>query len=226
MDTEKYTGQTFYKYSPLNMERFLDIIVKNRLYGATFKELNDPMERKFDHSKLSVEEQKIIFPKFSRYRVCSMLQKREDQDFPNDFLMWSHYADGHKGVCFEVEMVNQHNQDWKLLTVKYSDKLVAPIDASDDSLDEIISTKSTIWENEHEVRAVRLYKDKDKINVLSKYVAVKIRAIYLGNNISAERADIIKRTAYALNENIKVYKMKIDASTDTHLTCTELKRNK
>lgn len=36
---------TFFKYRPLdNFERFLDIVLKKRLYGALYHELNDPME--------------------------------------------------------------------------------------------------------------------------------------------------------------------------------------
>ena len=46
-------NQIFYKYRSLeNLDRFLDIIVNNRLYGAVYNTLNDPMEGKFNKQGL------------------------------------------------------------------------------------------------------------------------------------------------------------------------------
>mgnify|MGYP001801434879 FL=1 len=41
-------NQLLYKYRSLeNFKNFVDIILKNRLYAATYKDLNDPMEGKY-----------------------------------------------------------------------------------------------------------------------------------------------------------------------------------
>ena len=96
--------RTYYKYRNLtDLERFLDIIVNNRLYGAVYKELNDPMEGKFNKVGLYEDDYENIYGNLKRTRVCSLLTKQDDQDFPNDYLMWSHYADSHKGCCIELQ---------------------------------------------------------------------------------------------------------------------------
>ena len=49
--------KTYYKYRTLDdLERILDIIVNKRLYGAVYKELNDPMEGKFNKDGLTRED--------------------------------------------------------------------------------------------------------------------------------------------------------------------------
>ena len=46
-----------YKYKSLKQfEYFMDILTQNRLYGATFKELNDPMEGFFQSKNFTSEE--------------------------------------------------------------------------------------------------------------------------------------------------------------------------
>ena len=48
---------TLYKYKSFeNLAYFLDIIVRKRLYGATIKELNDPMEGYFSSEEFNNEE--------------------------------------------------------------------------------------------------------------------------------------------------------------------------
>lgn len=223
MIEKKYLEQCYYKYIPLqNIERLLDIIVRKRLYGATYRELNDPMEGKFDYSKLCKNDKEKIFRKLSRLRICSLLQKQQDQIAPNDFLMWSHYADGHKGCCLEIQVVKRNNQNWELLPVRYTDQLAVPTEVTNESLNAIVSTKANIWKNEHEVRAIRWY--ENNFQEQSKFVAIKINAIYLGARIPSERCKLLQRIISALNSNIKVYKMKIEREsiTLTHLILSEL----
>ena len=44
-------AELLYKYRSLeNIERFLDIIIEKKLYGALYKEMNDPMEGYFQYS--------------------------------------------------------------------------------------------------------------------------------------------------------------------------------
>ena len=42
--------ELLYKYRPLeNLERFFDIIIDKKLYGALYNEMNDPMEGYFQY---------------------------------------------------------------------------------------------------------------------------------------------------------------------------------
>ena len=101
---------TYYKYRSLDdLERILDIIVNNRLYGAVYKTLNDPMEGKFNKNGLNKNDFNEIYAYLNRTRICSLLTKQDNQEFPNDYLMWSHYANSHTGCCIALNVTKQHN---------------------------------------------------------------------------------------------------------------------
>ena len=79
-----------YKYRPFNIWA-LDIIVNNELYLAYPKELNDPMD-----CAILIDEKREELPT----AICSLSKKN------NDYLMWSYYADGHKGLCLKLNCNN------------------------------------------------------------------------------------------------------------------------
>ena len=57
IDEETLKANTYYKYRNLkDFERFLDVVVNRRLYGAVYKELNDPMEGKFNTTGLEKKD--------------------------------------------------------------------------------------------------------------------------------------------------------------------------
>ena len=50
-------SKTYYKYRNLKeFERFLDVVINSQMYGAKPKELNDPMEGKFNPTNLSKDD--------------------------------------------------------------------------------------------------------------------------------------------------------------------------
>ena len=68
--------ETYYKYRSLqDFERILDIIVNKRLYGAVYKDLNDPMEGKFNKDGLERNDFNEIYTHLKRTRICSLLEK-------------------------------------------------------------------------------------------------------------------------------------------------------
>lgn len=134
---------TYYKYRSLkDFERFVDIIVKNRLYGALYKELNDPMEGKFSKKNLSKDDLEKIYGRLKNTRICSLLTKQDQQDFPDDFLMWSHYADSHKGYCVELQVTGRNNSEWDLLEVQYSETLPILSGTIDDKIKKYCQLKT------------------------------------------------------------------------------------
>lgn len=89
-----------YKYSSLqNFERFVDILIHRRLYAAPFLSLNDPMEGRY-LIKLGLRSRTAIRLIKSEYdlRIVSLSK------IWNSTLMWSHYADSHKGVVIGIEL--------------------------------------------------------------------------------------------------------------------------
>lgn len=126
-----------YKYRSLeNLERFLDIIIDKKLYGALYKEMNDPMEGYFQYDpnidKILVRS---ILDGKNRHYICS-LSKR-----PDIGLMWTHYANENKGCCIEVEVTSK---TWQLLDVEYSSQI--PVLTDRTSIEDILSVKAKMWE--------------------------------------------------------------------------------
>lgn len=120
----------------------------------------------------------------------------------NSLLMWSHYADSHKGVCieFEVELTEKD-----LIGVKYSDKkanfdiytvaslilahefIKKPISTRDQEFNKIIMkpfyTKSKEWSYEQEIRYIFSEKSPERVFVEkgNYYVkSPKIKSITFG----------------------------------------------
>ena len=89
----------------------------------------------------------------------------------------------------------------------------------------ILTVKTPIWESEHEVRAIRVYEDK-KINSLSPYYHVNIKAVYFGCRVTLEKCRFYKRIINGVNPAIKIYKVKEDNTRNdvfAELTCSEIK---
>lgn len=147
----------------------------------------------------------------------------------DSILMWSHYANKHKGACIEFEIDDKDfrkvNYSPKLLNFSFTDALEIyfsheiankEIDTNDPDkqfLLEPIFTKSIDWEYEGEIRCVfskmvedeRIYKiidDDGEEKTLLKMP--KIKRIYLGCNA---KEDFIK-TISDIAGDIPVVKMK------------------
>ena len=194
---------TLYKYKSFgNLAFFLDIIVKKRLYGATIKELNDPMEGFFSSEEFDNEEWEHIKELKKGVRICSLSTNKDNA------LLWAHYANEHKGCCIEVEVAE--DLSWKRKDVNYCSSFpILRSGLTDDEIMEILfKTKSDYWSYEDEVRFVkRMQLSKDgkphKANL-----PVKVKKIYLGVRVTAEEKDRIVRIVNAIDSNIVVEKIK------------------
>lgn len=198
----------YYKYRSLeDLERILDIIVNKRLYGAVYKELNDPMEGKFNKEGLKKDDFEDIYSHLKRTRICSLLAKQEGQEFPNDYLMWSHYANSHTGCCIELSITKQYNNGWKLLKVSYQDILPKVAGEIKDKINAILSVKTPLWKNENEVRAIKIY-DENKFNSNSPFYHIKIKSIYLGYKVTKEKCDFYKKLISSIDKSIVIYRIR------------------
>lgn len=131
-------------------------------------------------------------------------------------LMWSHYADSHKGFCIEYDFSEPEVEILSKLPlpVFYSENrpLVpwkAAIDNSVENMEEAYAeimmgllTKDKEWEYENEWR-ILIGATED-----SELVMPKVSCIYLGASIEKENRD--KVIAIAKERNIPVKQMKVD----------------
>lgn len=202
--------KTYYKYRSLeNFERFLDIVVNNQLYGAVYNTLNDPMEGKFNKEGLNRNDTDNIYRQLKNTRICSLLTKRDDQQFPDDYLMWSHYANSHYGCCIELHHTNQHNPGWKLIKVNYQNDMPRVSGDINEQIETILSVKTKIWEDENEVRAIKICEN----NKQTPNYHIKIDAVYFGERVTKEKCEFYKKIISGINDKIKIYRIREKKNT-------------
>ena len=187
--------ETFYNYRSIkDFKRFMDILVHNRLYSTDFGNLNDPMEGVFTFS--SKIESSIITKlkdEKSKMKICSFSRTYKHG------LMWSFYADEHRGCCFEVE-VDDCSDLWEKVLVDDKENFYNLNDSS--TVIEILSRKSKQWNYEKEVRFLK------ESNTDTMYLPVKIKKIYLGMRMCDEDKKLIKKIVNAINSGIEIIEMK------------------
>lgn len=191
------------------------------LYGPKFKDkIRETHKNKYDRLR-------------ERTWICS-LSKINDS-----LLMWSHYANNHKGICVELNMshvVKYLNGNHGMVVhnvgveVQYKDIIEKPDyfkNRVGDYLNYQISTKTKDWEYEQEWRLYiidpsPMYMSlpfKPKIGETYDWKITRVypvlggecfEAIYLGAMISDEDKQKIVKLARKLNPNIKIYQMTIN----------------
>ena len=175
--------------------------------------------------------------KYDRLRertwICS-LSKINDS-----LLMWSHYANNHKGICVELNMAHVikyldgrygtivHNAG---VEVQYKNIIEKPDYFKNrvaDYLNYQISTKGKDWEYEQEWRLYIIdpspmymalpykpkkgvFEDWKKTRVYPVLGGECFEAIYLGVMMSDEEKQNVIRLAKKLNQNIKIYQMNMN----------------
>jgi len=174
-----------YKYKSLQtFEHVADLICNNQFYTVPFFDLNDPMEGLFNYEAGTKKKYlDDIKEGKKRLRICSFSKD------PKNILLWSHYADGFKGICIEVE-IDDNSPDFKLVEVEYESTRVLFSNKAARLKGEmpkiILSQKAKNWSVEKEVRAL-------SSNQYLRY-GIKITGIFLGLRIP----DILKKVIIQL----------------------------
>lgn len=185
---------SYYKFRSLqNLRFFLDIIVNERLYAAKYDELNDPMEGVY---MTDVQHHNIIRAlrtKKENIHICSLSRNYAHT------LLWSHYADSHKGCCIEVSAKKQREQPTIIHYTENIPNIHGLVNAK-----ALLSHKSPLWEYEDEVRFFRK----------SSYFYVNIHQIIFGLKVSVEDFKFYEKLIQSINPNIAVRKIKQEEIND------------
>lgn len=181
-----------YKYRSLaNFRNFVDIILKNRLYAAKYKDLNDPMEGQYYYysGELNKDIRNKLFQEKGELRICSLSQANDN------LLMWSHYADGHRGVVIGLEI---DDSNYQVKPVQYNGlAFINDRNFSDKTAIEILSHKLEVWNYEKEVRV--FVRDKH-------YIEANIVEIYTGIGMSPQDYSFVNLLINRINPNIRIAK--------------------
>jgi hypothetical protein len=177
--------KSLYKYKPIN-QFTLDIIANDRIFYPLPESFNDPFDTKCSFRNKSALTQSTNAQKIARafpdenpsdilvftrtdltpkidvfnnmLKNFGILSLAEDA---KNILMWSHYAEDHKGICIEFERneVNGLGDSGKTKKVNYtknypslSSKTLLSKKDTESSLMRVLYTKSESWGYEQEWR--------------------------------------------------------------------------
>lgn len=163
-----------YKY--FSLERGINFLNLPLMRISTSNSLNDPFESKCASNDLKAIEEiykkkyenhwQEYLKKFKEYGIISLTTNNDN------LLMWSHYADEHKGVVIGFD-INENNPSDFFFTqttctfekVKYNQSRQFESIINENNLDEVklhySILKSNEWNYESEYRFILSYKDAD-----------------------------------------------------------------
>jgi len=153
-----------------DLDRLLDILVMRRLYCAQPFELNDPFEGVYvsafyppsntrytsmqgidaqDHS-VTRRERAVWEPGLpgEKLRVCSLSASLKD------IRLWSHYADGFRGVAIEVEIPAEAPLHLVTYDTRLHEHPVIVLDPHPKA-EKVFTMKTYQWKHEEEYRLLQ-----------------------------------------------------------------------
>lgn len=110
---------------------------------------------------------------FRYFRIRSFVSGEPCLNMVNSTLMWSHYADYHKGICIGYSLSGRFTNCFEKSSDDYKFSLVLPVQYSDESRDihktldtvNSFTQKRNCWEYENEIRLVTFNTSNDKPHV-------------------------------------------------------------
>jgi len=169
----KTLPEYMYKYTSIN--RFLfETLIRGELWFTPPANFNDP----FDSSlpiNIALESYKAIegwetnpeiINESKALRPMKFLKELEVlrsqmgvscfSTVPDNLIMWSHYADHHKGIILKFDVAELQKYFYNIQYVTYSNQ-IDPVDydrPASDIIDQLLTRKSLHWESENEIRII------------------------------------------------------------------------
>lgn len=170
------------------------MIYNKRLWCAKWDTLNDPLEGRYEIFFSNIDENflKIVESKRNSYRICSFSKSLDN------FLLWSHYSSGHKGIAIEID-IPENLPDLCKVNYQPFSPLFTEIDQSNHNLRYLFETKTEEWKYEEEYRIIS--------NEEYFYFNDSIRRIYVGPKVSEDRFNILRSI---IPQEIELVKTELD----------------
>lgn len=192
--TAKYRN-TLFKYYPLNINT-LDSLANQYFYLPSREQLNDPIEM----PKINgIGEGGLID---SNYKICSFSNNE------NSMLMWSHYADQHKGIMIEYWFGGDLPDGVGIEEVNYSYDTQRNKEKDLYLFNQYLLTKNKEWSYEEEVRLFcfgqnKIYFEKsDYPNIDRSKINARIRSITFGYKFPEEKRLLVSSIVDAINNKM------------------------
>lgn len=204
------------KYHTININLLNSLRTKTNWYGR-LSNLNDPFEC-FIIDNTDTNEYKYLIKSLC---VCCFSKNMDE------ILMWSHYADSHRGVCLEweiddallgtqlVEMCYE-NQITTLNTVERTQTGNLSLNIATNG--KFIKTKFKNWEYEEELRTYIICEDRTNSGKSKPFLG-ELTTIYFGKNVNNRDIALVKEnTQHIANLNYKKVDINIDHMKMNNLT--------
>ncbi len=199
-----------YKYHTINIY-LLQSLRKQINWYSKLHLLNDPYECFFiDNTKTTVYKDLV-----SKLCVCCFSKNM------NEILMWSHYANNHKGVCIEFEIIDESVIKGQLIEVTYSNELsilnkveqtsTGYLSLNVSSNGKFLTTKFKNWSYEEEFRTYVICEDANSNGKEKPYLG-NPAALYFGKNSSQDDIELIKHNTSHI-PRLKYFKVDLNIKT-------------
>lgn len=179
-----------------------EISLTERAYEKMYPENLEPIEKV--KKSFATMEQQLNGSLYSLFKVCCLCTSNKNR------LMWSHYADSHKGICIEYDFSECLGADCQPMPVYYSNaRPKFPWKVAVDHSPEIqreatihfmdaLLTKDEAWSYENEWRLlIKAEPDVDNVP------APPIKCIYIGALCPEEQAEEIIKAAQEICVPVK-----------------------
>ncbi|MBO3115108.1 DUF2971 domain-containing protein [Winogradskyella sp. DF17] len=195
-----------YKYHTVNKNLVWSLSNSKNWYSKLLY-LNDPYEVFFEDNT-GTEVYKNFKEKLC---VCSFSKNKEE------ILMWSHYADEHRGVCLEFDCIEDDDFNGSIHHINYDNKIssiqevkvtkTGHLSINLDSNGKWLNQKLETWKYEDEARKIMIEENSNLKGVARDFPG-KLIAIYFGINASQFDIDLVKKITKDY-EGLKYFRVKL-----------------
>ena len=172
-----------------------DIIENNCLWLSHPQDFNDPFDCRIPTYKSNWDIENFYYKDIG-IRCFSAAN--------DNVLMWSHYADSHKGVCleFDYDKLLAIGQA-EIIKVRYRNRI--PDDTGDKSIDlkRALSYKAMDWSYEREYRLMHGKSKNRKFDILPE----ALTGIFMGCEMCGEDKENIKKLVKRTGRDIPLFEM-------------------
>ena len=132
----------------------------------------------------------------SQIGICSLSRVK------NNLLMWSHYANGSRGIAIGVELDHHKHTPKPVIYGDLPNFKESPDVVSTDTALNILSHKHSAWEYEKEERVFTLNYET--------YVNCSIQEIVMGSKIDPTDEELLKKLIEKVNPTITITRIEDD----------------
>ncbi len=233
------------EYSFLSFRKFneytLSDLINNEITVCNPSVMNDPYDtlmliwgeflekQKYENEKcLQIP---IMFEAFKSYRIRSFTRvlDKNAREMVGNTLMWSHYADNHRGFCINYKFskeflnINEKRRVVRCRAIEYvNNDHVINLEKEELNTTIALCTKDIYWSYENEVRLITYEPGiKGDFHTIPLDKNSCIESIYFGYKCPEKHINTIKKLL-AGQENIRYYKMQSDYTDVYNLKSKDL----